>query len=411
VTVRRVRLFVSHSSPPGAGTERLATFVAALRSGDDAVDVLYDAEYITIGDRWRERINAMLAECDAASILLTPEALVSPWVLKEATILAWRAEQNTRFPLLPITWAGTTRNDVRNSRLWSPLNVPDLHILAVDDPVAAARQVKAVLAPLRTTRLQAPLDVLAADLNALLAKAPSEHCAWLWDHLDEERPAGEGDQKAELSRAIARWMLCQPPPALERIAHALMHLGEVFPLDDAYRIIDLIAPLWVELDAAAWFASVRTHQHDLAIQCRRPSQVLAHYIRMAYLPSRSPRVFLLNGITAGPHADDIAVELRKVLGPLLAKAAGRDLDDAEIDEKLNAVKERPYVALPLPEDRSVIDELRRRYSRVAFVYFAAQDEPEDTSGIRWVVSRLDPDLEEAVCQDIEDARFLLTTRG
>jgi hypothetical protein len=411
VTARRVRLFVSHSSPPGAGTDRLAAFVATLTSGEDAVDVLYDREYITVGDRWRERINAMLAECDAAAVLLTPEALTSPWVLKEATILAWRAEQNARFPLLPIAWTGVTRKDVRNSNLWSPLDLPGIQMLSVDDPAAAARQVKAVLAPHRTTRLRAPLDVLAADLSVLLAKASTEQCTWLWDQLSGDRPEEIDEEKSALARAIARWMLCQPPPALERIARALMHLGEVFPLDDAYQIIDLIAPLWVEMDAAAWFASTRVDQRDLAIRCRQPGQVLTHYMRMAYLPARSPRVFLLNGITAGPHADDVAVELRKVLGPLLERSAGRKLHDAEIDAKLNTVKERPYVALPLPADQSVIEELRRRFSRVTFVYFAAYEDAGNAPGMQWVVPQLDPDLEEAVCQDLEDARFVLNTRG
>ena len=45
--------------------------------GKGGVDVLFDKEQITEGARWREVIHAMLAECDAAIILVTPDALQS----------------------------------------------------------------------------------------------------------------------------------------------------------------------------------------------------------------------------------------------------------------------------------------------------------------------------------------------
>jgi TIR domain-containing protein len=412
VTLRRTRLFVSHSSPAPGQVERLKAFVGSLTSGEDAVEVLYDAQHISAGQLWRQRINAMLAECDAAVILLSPEALASPWVLKETAILSWRAARDARFPLLPLAWPGVSRTALRDSALWRPLNLTDIQFLDVDEPVAAATEVKALLAPLRHLGGQAPLDVLAGDISELLARAPQERCAVFWSHLDEPWPPGALAQKRVLARAIARWMLCQQPPALERVARALMHLGEVFPIEDSHKIIELIAPLWVELDAAAWFAAGRLDQggvRDLAIRCRRPGQVLDHYMRMAHLPARSPRVFLLNGITAGPHVEEVATELRNVLGPLLERAAGRKLTDFEIDDKLGRLKERPCVALPMPDDRSVIEELRQRFSRVFFVYFAADD--GEAQNVQWVVPQLDTEVEEAVCEDLEEAKFVLSTRG
>src|SRR4051812_18264442 len=43
------------------------------------------------GDVWREAIHEALARCEGAVVLLTPESIESGWVLKEATILSWRA--------------------------------------------------------------------------------------------------------------------------------------------------------------------------------------------------------------------------------------------------------------------------------------------------------------------------------
>ena len=43
------------------------------------------------GDVWREGLHTALRTCSAGVVLLTPESLESQWVLKEATILSWRA--------------------------------------------------------------------------------------------------------------------------------------------------------------------------------------------------------------------------------------------------------------------------------------------------------------------------------
>src|SRR5262249_40227297 len=148
-------------------------------------------------------------------------------------------------------------------------------------------------------------------------------------------PFEVSDQHQRLAYAIARWILRQSPPALERMATTLTLLGRAFPADDARQILDLVAPMWVELDAASWF--VRAHwQHpdfrDVAIACKRPAQTLKQYVDRAYMPSRSPQFLLLNGVTGGAHGDDVAQELRAVLRRRLKHKRGPQLNDSEIDE-------------------------------------------------------------------------------
>jgi hypothetical protein len=63
------------------------------------------------GDVWQEGIHRALATCSGAVILLSPEALLSGWVLKEATILSWRVFMGERVKVVPVL-LGVTRKDL-----------------------------------------------------------------------------------------------------------------------------------------------------------------------------------------------------------------------------------------------------------------------------------------------------------
>ncbi|MCA1701855.1 MAG: toll/interleukin-1 receptor domain-containing protein [Actinobacteria bacterium] len=417
MTVRRVRLFVSHSSSQSPeARQRLRAFVEALRSGEDAVDVLYDQEQITSGDHWRERIHAMLAECDAATILITEDALESPWVLKEATILAWRHERNKKFALLPVLSDKVDLKRLKRNKLWNPLDIPEIQFVSKADPADASAAVQNKLVALRSALTPTPLDALASDIAHLLGTATATHCQLVWNELGENLPLEEIGHKHTTARAIARWMLQQRPPALKRIAESLVGLGKMFPYRDAMAIVKLVAPLWVELDAASQFTSVH-HEHandrDLAIWCRRPTPVLQHYVDIAHLPSAAPRVVLLNAVTGGRQVDDVVVELRAVLGERFWDNTGLGpLADDEVDDMINAIEDRVYVALPMPEDEDVITDLQRRYPLITFIYFVSNEDasPSRLPGVRWVPRPANLGLEDAVLTDLAKAHVIVKNR-
>jgi hypothetical protein len=412
---RRLRVFVSHSSHAPDALGRLEALVKGLSQGEGRVEVLFDKEQITEGARWREVIHAMLAECDAAIILITPDALQSPWVLKEATILRWRHDREPEFELLVST--NVDMAELKKNRLWDPIDLPEIQFLLSDNPATAAASVKKKLAPLAAELRPAPLDLLADEIAGLLGKATAKYLQSALNSLNELVPFEISDPHHRFAYAVARWILRQSPPALERMATTLALLGRTFPAGDAHQILDIVAPMWVELDAASWF--VRAHwQHpdfrDVAIVCKRPAQTLRQYVDRAYMPSRPPRFLLLNGVTGGAHSDDIANELRAVLGRRLKDKLGPQLNDSDIDDHLRQTAVRLYVALPLPDDRQVVAALQNRYPHVTFVFFV---EPEVCSpdgaapvaaGVGWVAPSLDPHLEEDVFRDYVDAhaRFL-----
>jgi hypothetical protein len=405
---RRLRVFVSHSSHAPDALDQLEVLVKGLRAGRGGVEVLFDKERITEGARWREVIHAMLAECDAAIILVTPDALHSPWVLKEATILRWRYDRDPKFPLFPVTPANVDMTELKKNRLWDPIDLPAIQFVASDSAAEIAASIKNRLAPLATQVRPAPLDLLADEITGLLAKASPLHLLSALDSLNERIPFGVSDQHRCLAYAIARWILRQSPPALERMATTLALLGKTFPADDACKILDLVAPMWVELDAASWFVRADWRHpgfRDVAIACKRPSQTLQQYVDRAHMPSLPPPFLLLNGVTGGAHSDDVARELRDALRPRLR----RQMDDSGIDEFLGQTKARFYVALPLPDDRQVVATLQSRYPHVTFVFFVRPEvcfsdgTPPIAAGVAWVAPSLDPHLEEDVFRDYDDA--------
>ena len=79
--------------------------------GSGRYDVWLDARGgLNPGDIWRDGIHQALRKCRGAVILLSPEAIESGWVLKEATILAWRAFLGEPILVVPVLLGITTQD-------------------------------------------------------------------------------------------------------------------------------------------------------------------------------------------------------------------------------------------------------------------------------------------------------------
>src|SRR5678816_1440915 len=104
-------IFVSHSSKDNDLTrdfcQALRAEVAGESTCDPVVDyeklpdydVLVDINELQAGRPWPKQLHEWMARCHAAVLLLTPNAVKSPWVLKEATILAWRLSLDKKLSL------------------------------------------------------------------------------------------------------------------------------------------------------------------------------------------------------------------------------------------------------------------------------------------------------------------------
>lgn len=408
---RPVKLFVSHSSRSQPGKDRLVELVDALRSGDDAVDVLYDAEQIEATTRWRDVIDAMLAECHAAVVLVTPDALDSAWVLTEATLLRARYDAEyqkqrllSTFPLLPIL-VDVTRDDLKAHPLWHPLDLAAIQSMPGDDPAAIAATIKHQLTLVRGSLRRSPLERLAGDIATVLTRTSGmqrleDVIAYLGTPGAPTHLVGGAER---LAHAIARWTLGLHPPSLELVADALLQLGNVFPAEDAEEILSILGPLWVELDAAAWILRAASRPEgcrDVVIGCAHPNATIEDYAARAHMPARKPTLLLLHGMTGRP--EDIVAELFDV-GKRKLKYL-RERTPQELDAYFKQDARRIFVAVPLPGDE-VVARLQADYPAPTFIFYVGSSSPVPVPppGVAMVEPALDPGFEDSVRADRDTA--------
>jgi len=403
---RPIRLFLSHRSRDTTSRQRLRTIANLLRP--QGIEVIYDKTQIKDGRRWREVINAMVVACDAAAVLLTPAALESEWVLKEATILRSRHDRDARFPLLPVLLDDLDIDTLKANRLWDPVDLQALQAVSGDATAVATALANAV--DERKADLQpTPLDLIVDDIAEVLRSYSERRLQLAVNDIGEEVPTDVVDQPNRLALAIARWMLRQPPPALARIARALKKLGKRLDPADAREIIDTVAPLWIDLDAASAFTrSGWEHPacRDLVIGCAKPSETVNQYVDRAYFPDDPPALIVLNGITAGAQEEDVSDELRDELTQRLEQTKRRTYRKADLDDWLGKLETRVFVLLPLPDHAPLVPVLQGLYPRLTFVFFAAPSVAAAAAlpaGVLRVEPPLEPSTEDQVMTDYDNA--------
>jgi hypothetical protein len=404
-----LRVFLSHSSGTKASLKRVCALAAALEKEPNAVEVLFDQDQIEPGIRWRKAIEGMLADCEAAVILITKDALKSPWVLAEATLLRARFDRETepQFPLLPVV-LGVSETQLQKHRVWHPVALDEIQYVKKAVPTALADRIKARLAELAPVR-RSPMDRIVTDIVGVLSKdamnLPLDEVAQALGPV----PLRVSGAAERFAYAIARWMIGQQPPALMKVADQLLDLGEGFPREDAHRIFQRLVPLWVEVGAASTLLRPAWNQPDcrsVALVCAKPDPTLEHYVTRAHMPRRQPKPLVLNNVTGGDQFEDIARQLREAARERFPEMAEAAEDDDDFDERLATTRAPISVALELPDDDEVVEQLQTRYRALTFIFFlrATGDAlKRPVMGVEWVDPPHSLDLERQVLEDRGDA--------
>ena len=373
-----MRLFISHGIDKGKADELgfLDALEAALQQPDAQGrrhDILLDRTRLEAGDDWPGVLNDWLAECQAAVILLTPRALTRPWVLKEATLLAFRHGNDGVFPLLPVLLAGVDAAALAQHPNFAALGLPDIQAYAPGlSPQAVAADVLQRLQrlPLPATT---PLDRLERRLEAEIghgdADALDRACEELFDAPVAWRPDVERRQQRArvFARAIARGRLGRIG-TLAGLTRAL----NAAALDKARarEVLKLAASVWVDEEVAARLRAVIA-----APAARRPlaaalnSGRIEHGARMAVWRAQLPDIADNVYCVAGGGADDSGEELARRLCAEFQernKAEVYDVDDAAA--VLAAMTDPVFFVLPPPlPDRALTAELQRRFPSAVFI--------------------------------------------
>jgi hypothetical protein len=405
----RVRVFISHSSKDLHATEVLERLHAALAQH---FAVKLDRADLQPGDNWRAEINTWLGYCEAAVILLSEDALKSPYVAFEASILAHRKSAQDRFPLIPVFLGAVDYASVENSIMLSPSRIHDIQsVIRISDPAAIVAAVLAKLqqAQANSTPVDKQVDVLADLLSDvpdyLIREAASKVAVDLGSWNNPE------DQRRNLAlKVLSAGMLEARKVLLEiRIAWKA----------DPKRLsaaIQLAGCSWVDLPTAQKIPAIRTKPiRAMALKAREQLTALMYVTRAgAGCEARTPLdpwpVAPVSGAVSETAFDDLLTMVCAFLADATKLAAGDDLDEA-----LQAYEESSWpVFVSLSSqivDYDCLTQLRHRFPTVTFILLTGDSEipPKfvQLSGIETFAAKTPGDNEIEYCRTYESYhRFL-----
>jgi hypothetical protein len=366
-----------------------------------------------------------MATCHAAVLMLTPKALDSWWVLKEATILAHRAARDPKFLLFPALLDGLTRTQLVANKRFSPVYLEAIQRIAGTEPAEIAEAVLRHLGTLASAPVT-PFDSLVEALTVRLKGADEGQLEKICTRITGAPIAFQTSDKRhercahEVARAIVTGSRGQYS-ALSDLIGALITAG--LSKEAAGSVLTLAAPLWVDAEAATPLADVGARNVKATLDAAgQPTSWAAAingdyvpfttkmYLRRAFLPDLMTPLINLHGGESERRLEDLSARIRegaRVVPTLHA------LDDAKIDARLGRITKPYFVLLPAPfPDPELLTALQRRYPKITFIGAAEADQlVQDGLGERVVPLRppVDPNREEKAFDEVSDAELLTSS--
>lgn len=243
--MNKKRIFISHSAKGGDAEAVQSALVRALDS--DRFAVLLDKVSLEPGDLWRARINLWVGGCDAAVILLSADALRSPYVIYEASLLSYRSSMDPSFLLIPIFLDDIDPENLRRSYLHpAQLNekqgvrgTPEEIVSKVVERLEKAVQVGST-----------PIERRAKHLANQLGIFRDEHLLEVADQLDLDLRQWLPGENVKLRLAVqllSIGMVASIPAILGLRSYLLKGLSWKTTQRWVEETVELIASSWVDL--------------------------------------------------------------------------------------------------------------------------------------------------------------------
>ena len=366
-----MRVFISHSS--GKDTTLIEAVAARLEAA--GYQPLLDKHDIQTGDEWRRNINAWLAECHAAVVLFSRRAVEqSQWVLKEATVLTWRRWRDNDFKLVPIRLDDVTTAEL-DSGPYAPLALEAIQQLSSNDADAIVAEIQRVVGPPRTFRtpLERVQDAIADLIEGVGNRTLEQACA---DHFGVVDWTQETNRRQRFADLLSRKLLVDGAGCLDTAVKVLHSVRSTLTRSTARRIVELVAPFWVEPDAAGGLklaAQRKTGFRDVALNAKFPFDFTARmYVQRAYLPDAEGELVPVDEGFADAFVEHVSSCLRAHAAAIQSQKKKPE----ELDAYINARLKPPFVLLPLLPTELELTELRQRYPDATFISAAGDVLPE-----------------------------------
>lgn len=435
-----MRIFISHGLDKAVAADMQFLDALEAKLNGAGHQVLLDRSQLELGDAWQHVLHELLAECDAAVLLLSPRALTRPWVLKEATILAYRKAMQTGFPLLPVLLGGVQPAQLATEH-FSPLCLLDLQ--AHQQPTVDVAGANALadrlhqrlagwLADRGGSAPATPMDLLQQALQDLFRQAASPDalqklCLALTGRPLQWRPGGATG--ADAARLIAgtlvngldRGQTAGADSVRQPLATLIPQLDSAFGLgsERATRVLKLLAPLWTRPADAALLADAAGRNRlpagpaqpgrAVALQCELGDFCAEQHVRRALMPTQRGQVVCT---LAGGHSDNRLDELKAAIRQEYRRRnrVPASTSDDRIDERLaqtGTALEQCTTAFflipdPLP-DAALLAELNTCFPRLTFILHSTGPLPEPLPPGVLALPAIATDLEYRMNEDLNAA--------
>jgi len=285
-TFPKPKIFISHSAKESKAQTVLKALINCLKPD---FEVLVDKERLKGGDDFREEILGWINRAHGAVILFSANALTRPWIKYESGLLSSRRTlaKGKSFTLIPVLLSPVTRDDL-DSADFSPMQLAALHFVRSDNLKQICKQVRAGFSGLLQPKLPpTPFEELLIRIVPLL-KTVDENVL-LTAAIAMGVDVSDWTDAATYPELLATQMLMH---GLTTAGKAIRELQDFVSPQTEERLIELIAPTWVNLQAASAIPRIATNSNQTL---RRlwlnggddyPDFTAGHFVRRAC--SRAP---------------------------------------------------------------------------------------------------------------------------
>lgn len=394
--IEKPRIFISHSSQDKAITEALCDKLrAAGNDGEAGYDVLVDYTALEKGTDWPKQLHEWMARCHAAVILLTEDAVKSPWVLKEASILSWRKAIDGKFRLFLVKFPNVTPKLFKEHK-FDPLMLDRLQRINSIDPDGIARTVRETID--QPTPGETPFDTLVGRLSDLFERVGKNTLKGVAERICVDPPQWRPDRDArqQYIEMIACRFIRENLGGYRGVDQLVDDLSATTSPMIVKQILKILSPWWVESEAAGRLASLAELEERRAAAmngAKVPQFTAKMYVRRAHPLSSRYRVIS----TAGGNSGDVVAHVTSEICENIRRYDNVDDSDEEIIAELGERSPELYVVLPPPPPPDVpMKTLLQRFPKLTFILWTGETLESETNpdDVDCLMPELDLSLEE-----------------
>jgi hypothetical protein len=369
------------------------------------------------GERWRRTIAWWLSACETAVVLLSPDAIESPWLRYELSVLSNRQLVGKDVTLV-LVYLGITRQAVQDDARFDPFSLGDIHAhheLPGDEPdeETIANLAGAILASERLG--DAPIDRLVGRVFDQVGAVGRFR---LRDARGRLRPAEDpwlteqATADAEVARLGYSRALCATPLDKTFASLEVLARDEGITKNGIAEIIDLSVMTTFDTKTVG-----SLHRAACGPPARRSLVAAITSADMADVAARTvpefhdtqhPARFVLNGPITGHTIEAVIAGLVNQLRKQIEDSG----DTVETLLGYTARRNPPVYAVLTAATgitRDVLAELERLFPAIVFVVLASRQDPMCDLAERLGVEGAGPDLHEADWEEYVDHQHAIAT--